>query len=177
VNTVIEDRSSAVPGPGLLELVDQISAAPPYSYRPGELPPASDWFTRLAARRAARLWVARDRVGHPAGYALALPLSEHAARDAVSVAVAAPGRALYLAELGVAGPYRRQGIASRLLACATAHVPGCEVVVRTLAGNAPVIAFYQRRGFRIVDGIRHAHRGRERLFLLRQPDAVPDIRM
>lgn len=111
-----------------------------------------------------------QETGNPIGFCLSLPLSEHpGARDTAADAVSDPRRAVYLAELGIDERHRRQGVAGRLLACASAHAVGREIVVRTLVDNAPAVAFYLRHGFDRVDSIRQTHRGRERLFLVRPP--------
>ncbi len=168
VSVAIEDWSGVAASVELFELLDRISAGPPYNYLLDETPPASDWFERLLGAAGARACVAVAETGAPVGFCVSLPLTAHAdARDAAQPAVSDPGQALYLAELGVDERYRRRGVADRLLGCATAAAVDREIVVRTLVDNAPAIRFYERHGFHTVDRVRQTHDGRDRLFLLR----------
>lgn len=150
----------------LLGLVDQIMAAPPYSYAPGEITPTDVWFPALLERAGqAVLAVRADEV---VGYCVALPfetygkLNDYAGRLGVD-----PATTMYVAELGVAAYARRRGIAGRLLEDVHAGLPprttGC--LVRTLASNAPAIALYQRHGYTLVPGIVQPWNGRDRVFL------------
>lgn len=161
---------SELPEPGpLVDLVSTIQHEPPYSYRPGEIRPADEWFPELVAR--AELVFVAYGTGRPVGYCVALPVSAYgklgdfADRLGVDFATTA-----YVAELGVAAGVRRQGIASLLLRQVhDALTPRTtDVLIRTLADNGPAITFYRRHGYRVVDDVRQQWHGRPRVFLTKQ---------
>lgn len=168
MSIAIEDCTDREPDAGLQQVVERVCTGPPSNYQPGEIEPATSWFPRLAAVTGACTCVAQDEAGTPVGYCLSMPLVEHAdVREAAAIAMTNPDHTLYLAELGVDQGHRRQRIAGRLLACATAHAAGRETIVRSLVDNSAAIDFYMRHDFSIVYGVRQMHHGRERLYLHR----------
>lgn len=154
----------------VLDLVQAVATGPPYNYQPGEIAAAAEWFPALVATTDLT-FLHYDDADRPIGYCLAVPLERH---KSVQPVVAQLGvdvaHTLYIAELGVARGHRRRGVATRLLraACLDRGDGIAAYVVRTLAGNQPAIAFYERHGFTVADGVCQVHRGRSRIFLIRR---------
>lgn len=153
----------------LLSLIDEIVAGPPYSYAPGEVASTSGWFPPLVDK--AGLTLLAERGGMPVAYAVALPFETYGKLDDFADRLGVvPETTMYLAELGVATTARRQGVAARLVDELHAGFPATTTacVVRTLAGNEPAVALYQRHGYRLVDHVTQQWNGRERIFLVRR---------
>jgi ribosomal protein S18 acetylase RimI-like enzyme len=164
------ERMSELPEPAaVLDLVAEIQHAPPYSYRPGEVRAAHEWFPELVA--TAELVFVAYGTGKPVGFCVALPISAYGNLDGLGDRLGVDlATTAYLAELGVAASVRRHGVASLLLRhMHDALTPDTtDVVVRTIAGNEPAIAFYQRHGYQVVDSVTQQLNGRPRIFLTRR---------
>ncbi|MEU4389880.1 GNAT family N-acetyltransferase [Kribbella sp. NPDC023855] len=156
-------------GTALIALVESIQQQPPYSYQPGEIRPASSWFPALLATSRLALVATADE--HPVGYCVSLPITAYGKLDDLIPQLQLdPATTEYLAELGVDSSRRRHGIASTLLERMHHGLPPSTtaVVVRTLAGNEPAIAFYKLHGYELIDGVTQLWNGRERIFLIRR---------
>jgi ribosomal protein S18 acetylase RimI-like enzyme len=169
------DDNSLLPGApdsALCDLVERIQQQPPYSYKPGEIRAAASWFPPLVAM--ARVALVATLGGRPVGYCVSLPIETYGKlNDLLPQLGVEPATTEYLAELGVDTSVRRQGIASALLEGMHAALPATTtaVVIRTLAENAPAIAFYERHGYQLIDGVRQVWNGRPRIFLITRPTA------
>jgi ribosomal protein S18 acetylase RimI-like enzyme len=164
----VRDLSDLDEPQSLFELVDQISASPPYSYAPGEISPTEVWFPALL--RKAELTVVAVRDSRVLGYCVALPFDDYGKLGdyARSLGIDA-STTMYVAELGVEPSQRRQGIAGRLLGEVHENLrpETTTCVVRTLAVNEPAIELYRRHGYAVVPGLTQEWNGRERVFLTR----------
>lgn len=86
------------------------------------------------------------------GYALAIP-----GRRAVAETVPENEGGVYVAELGVAPGFRREGLGSALLDAVEAAFPGRDHLWLTArSDNERALAFYRANGFRVRDRI-HGH--------------------
>lgn len=167
----IDDLSELDRPTELLDLVDEIQAGPPYSYRPGELPPASEWFAALVTSAELTL-VALDQ--DPVGYCVALSWQAYGKLDGYAAQLGVdPATTTYLAELGVAASARRRGVASALLTDLDRALPPdtTACVIRTLADNDPAIALYERHGYQVAHHVDQTLHGRARVFLVRPREA------
>ncbi len=156
-------------GTGLTELVERIQQEPPYSYQPGEIRPATTWFPALLAK--SRLALVATMHNQPVGYCVGLPVTAYGKVDDLLPQLQVdPETTEYLAELGVDGTVRRRGVASTLLERFHHGLPPSTtaIVVRTLADNAPAIAFYRLHGYELIDGVGQLWNNRERIFLVRR---------
>jgi ribosomal protein S18 acetylase RimI-like enzyme len=154
------------PDSDLVDLVERIQEGPPYFYKPGEIRPAVSWFPELV--ETARVALVATVGGRPVGYCVSLPIETYGKlKDVLPQLGVDPATTEYLAEMGVDESVRRHGIASALLAQMHEMLPTTTtaVVVRTLAENATAIAFYERHGYQLVDGVQQTWNARQRIFL------------
>ncbi|MEU4290823.1 GNAT family N-acetyltransferase [Kribbella sp. NPDC026596] len=157
------------PESALLDLVERIQQEPPYSYKPGEIRPAADWFPPLVEKSHVALVATAG--SRPVGYCVSLPVVTYGKlNDLLSQLAIEPETTEYLAELAVDSSVRRQGIASAVLDRMRELLPPTTttVLLRTLTENTTAIAFYQRHGYQVVDGVQQVWNGRQRLFLTRR---------
>ncbi|WP_165554460.1 GNAT family N-acetyltransferase [Kribbella capetownensis] len=168
--TEVSELTSSRRDQALLSLIERIQQSPPYSYRAGEIRPASQWVPPLVA--ASRLTVIAELDKTPVGYCVSLPISTYGKLDGLLGELEIdPATTEYLAELGVDETVRRQGIASRLLEHVHEGLPSATmtVLIRTLTDNHPAIDFYRRQGYEVIENVKQEWNGRSRVFLRRRP--------
>lgn len=153
---------------GLLDLVDHIMSAPPYSYLPGEVREASDWFPALVTKGLSTLLATSGQA--VVGYCLAVPAAVYPAANEMARTLGLEAETTgYVAELGVAEAVRRAGVATTLIrgVLDSANVLIDDWLVRTLAENAPAIDLYRKQGFRTLTTPSEIRHGRPRVWMRR----------
>ena len=166
MNLLLHQSASwdAVPQPvALIGLVDQVGYGNPYRYQPGAIAPAVQWLPDTC-RDTDLIFTAYDMAvsAFPdlIGYCIMKPYTTYARFGYRSNQYGVePETCIYIAELGIAEQARGHRIGSILLDFATSHCPPQtrSYLVRTMVNQYdtdepnPAIAFYQKRGFVVVE--------------------------